>query len=68
MHMIGNKQITIDGTSAIVRAYFFNPYAKDLPGGGLEYSLGGGFYNHKLAGRCRHLSPIPSPKGMTAEC
>jgi hypothetical protein len=49
MHMIGgNKQVTIDGASATVRAYFFNPYAKDLPGGGLDYSLGGGFYNHKL--------------------
>jgi hypothetical protein len=49
MHMIGgNKQVTIDGAGATVRAYFFNPYAKDLPGGGLDYSLGGGFYNHKL--------------------
>jgi hypothetical protein len=48
MHMIGNKQVAIDGSTAIVRAYFFNPYTRDLPGGGFEYSLGGGFYNHKL--------------------
>ena len=47
--MIGNKQIVINGTTtATVRAYFFNPFAKELPGGGYEYSLGGGFYNHKL--------------------
>jgi len=47
MHMIGNKQVEIDGSSATVRAYFFNPYTRDLPGG-FEYSLGGGFYNHQL--------------------
>ena len=25
MHMIGNKQVSINGSTAIVRAYFFNP-------------------------------------------
>ena len=48
MHMLGNKQVVIDGEEAKVRAYFFNPFVRDLPNGGWEYSLGGGYYNHKL--------------------
>jgi hypothetical protein len=48
MHMIGNKQVIIEGDTAKVRAYFFNPFVRDLPNGGWEYSLGGGYYNHLL--------------------
>ena len=48
MHMIGNKQVILEGTTARVRAYFFNPFVRDLPNGGWDYSLGGGYYNHKL--------------------
>jgi hypothetical protein len=48
MHMIGNKQVVIDGPTAKVRAYFFNPYVKEASDGGIEYSLGGGYYNHRL--------------------
>jgi hypothetical protein len=48
MHMIGNKQVIIDGTTAKVRAYFFNPYVKEVFDSGYEYSLGGGYYNHRL--------------------
>lgn len=48
MHMIGNKQVVIEGSTAKVRAYFFNPFVKEAADGGYEYSLGGGYYNHKL--------------------
>jgi hypothetical protein len=49
MHMMGTRQVLIDGKTARVRAYFFNPYAVPMLEGSYIYSLGGGFYNHKLA-------------------
>jgi hypothetical protein len=48
MHMLGNKQVIIEGSTARVRAYFFNPFVKEAFDGGYEYSLGGGYYNHRL--------------------
>lgn len=48
MHMLGNKHVVIDGSEAKVRAYFFNPFVKEAFDGGYEYSLGGGYYNHRL--------------------
>lgn len=48
MHMLGNKQVVIEGRTAKVRAYFFNPFVKEAYDGGVEYSLGGGYYNHRL--------------------
>ena len=47
-HLIANRQVTIEGDTARVRAYFFNPFTLDTPEGGWEYSLGGGYYNHLL--------------------
>jgi hypothetical protein len=48
MHMLGNKQVVIEGSTAKVRAYFFNPFVRQAFDGGYEYSLGGGYYNHRL--------------------
>jgi hypothetical protein len=48
IHMMGTRQVLIDGNTARVRAYFTNPYAVKLPEGSWYYSQGGGFYNHKL--------------------
>lgn len=47
-HLIANKRVQFDGNTAYVRAYFFNPFTLSGPDGGFEYSLGGGYYNHKL--------------------
>jgi hypothetical protein len=47
-HLIANRQVLIEGSTARVRAYFFNPFTLDTPDGGIEYSLGGGYYNHLL--------------------
>lgn len=56
LHMLGNKLVKLDGPRATVRAYFFNPFTLDTPegvafsaiAGEAAYSIGGGFYNHKL--------------------
>jgi hypothetical protein len=56
-HLIANKLVTLDGDTATVRAYFFNPNTMARPedssfssafNGPYLYSLGGGYYNHKL--------------------
>ena len=47
-HIIAQKQVDIAGDTARVRAYFFNPFTVERPSGQTEYSLGGGYYNHKL--------------------
>lgn len=47
-HIIAQKQVNITGETAIVRAYFFNPFTFLQADGNPSYSLGGGYYNHKL--------------------
>jgi hypothetical protein len=47
-HLLGNKQVTIDGDTAAVRAYFFNPMYLHNPDGSDRYAPGGGYYNHAL--------------------
>jgi hypothetical protein len=47
-HLIGNKRVTIDGDTAAVRAYFFNPMYLQGPDGSQRYAPGGGYYNHSL--------------------
>lgn len=47
-HMIGNKRVDIDGDTATVRAYFFNPMMLTLPDGSGHSTPGGGYYNHRL--------------------
>jgi hypothetical protein len=49
MHMMGTRHVVLEGKTARVRAYFFNPYAVPMLEGSYVYSLGGGFYNHRLA-------------------
>jgi hypothetical protein len=48
MHVIAQRRVFIDGNTAEVLAYLWNPYAVQLPEGCWIYSTGGGFYNHKL--------------------
>lgn len=50
-HLIAQKQVLIEGDTARVRAYFFNPFTISNEGGAPGYSLGGGYYNHKLLRR-----------------
>jgi len=47
-HLLGNKRVTIDGDTAAVRAYFFNPMYLQGPDGSQRYAPGGGYYNHSL--------------------
>jgi hypothetical protein len=47
-HLLGNKRVTIDGDTAAVRAYFFNPMYLQGPDGTQRYAPGGGYYNHSL--------------------
>ena len=47
-HLLGNKRVTIDGDTAAVRAYFFNPMYLQGPDGSERYAPGGGYYNHAL--------------------
>ena len=47
-HLLGNKRVTIDGDTAAVRAYFFNPMYLQGPGESDRYAPGGGYYNHAL--------------------
>jgi 3-phenylpropionate/cinnamic acid dioxygenase small subunit len=47
-HLIGNKQVSIHGDTATVRAYFFNPMTITLPDGSSNWTPGGGYYNHRL--------------------
>jgi hypothetical protein len=47
-HLVGNKAVTIDGDTAAVRAYFFNPMYLQGPDGTQRYAPGGGYYNHSL--------------------
>jgi hypothetical protein len=51
MHVIAQRQVILEGNTARVRAYFFNPYAIQWPEGSWVYSLGGGFYDHKMERR-----------------
>jgi hypothetical protein len=49
-HLIANKRVVLDGDTATVRAYFYNPMM--LPAGDGEGPArpvpGGGYYNHRL--------------------
>jgi hypothetical protein len=47
-HLIANKLVAIDGDTATVRAYFFNPMNITLPDGSSRSTPGGGYYNHRL--------------------
>jgi hypothetical protein len=47
-HLIANKLVSIDGDTATVRAYFFNPMNITLPDGSSRSTPGGGYYNHRL--------------------
>ena len=47
-HLIANKLVAIDGDTATVRAYFFNPMSITLPDGSSRSTPGGGYYNHRL--------------------
>jgi hypothetical protein len=47
-HLLGNKRVTLDGDTASVRAYFFNPMYLQNPDGSRRYAPGGGYYNHTL--------------------
>jgi SnoaL-like protein len=49
-HLIANKRVVIDGDTATVRAYFYNPMmlvGRDGDGPGKPVP-GGGYYNHRL--------------------
>lgn len=46
--IIANKRVIIEGDTARVRAYFFNPMMMKGDDGEYSYSLGGGYYNHLL--------------------
>ncbi len=47
-HLIGQKQVTIDGDEAHVRAYFFNPMVMDREDGTTWRLDIGGVYVHSL--------------------
>ncbi|MGH9031122.1 MAG: nuclear transport factor 2 family protein [Acidimicrobiia bacterium] len=47
-HLIANKLVSIDGDTATVRAYFYNPMSITLPDGTSRSTPGGGYYNHRL--------------------
>lgn len=47
-HMIGNRHVEIEGDTATVRAYFFNPMMLTHPDGSSHPTPGGGYYNHRL--------------------
>ncbi|HEX4246031.1 MAG TPA: nuclear transport factor 2 family protein [Acidimicrobiales bacterium] len=47
-HLLGNKRVTVEGDTAAVRAYFFNPMYLQAPDGSQQYAPGGGYYNHAL--------------------
>jgi ketosteroid isomerase-like protein len=47
-HMIANKRVVIDGDTATVRAYFYNPMMLASRDGGSHAAPGGGYYNHRL--------------------
>ncbi len=47
-HMIANKRVVIDGDTATVRAYFYNPMMLEVPDGSPRPAPGGGYYNHRL--------------------
>jgi hypothetical protein len=47
-HMIANKRVVIDGDTATVRAYFYNPMMLEVPDGPPRPAPGGGYYNHRL--------------------
>ena len=47
-HMIGNKRVVIEGDTATVRAYFFNPMMIEGASGETTFAPGGGYYNFRL--------------------
>jgi hypothetical protein len=47
-HMICNKRVVLDGDTATVRAYFFNPMMLAVRDGPPRPAPGGGYYNHRL--------------------
>jgi hypothetical protein len=47
-HLIANKRVVIDGDTATVRAYFFNPMMISLGDAPPRPTPGGGYYNHRL--------------------
>jgi SnoaL-like domain len=49
-HLIANKRVVLDGDTATVRAYFYNPMMLPSPDGDRPPKPvpGGGFYNHRL--------------------
>jgi hypothetical protein len=48
-HLIANKRVVIDGDTATVRAYFYNPMMLATDGDGPPRPVpGGGYYNHRL--------------------
>jgi hypothetical protein len=48
-HLIANKRVELDGDTATVRAYFYNPMMLATDGDGPPRPVpGGGYYNHRL--------------------
>jgi len=47
-HLLGNKEVRIDGDTASVRAYFFNPLMMTGSDGASRFLPGGGYYHHRL--------------------
>lgn len=47
-HLIANKRVQLDGDTATVRAYFYNPMLITRPDGSSHPTPGGGYYNHRL--------------------
>lgn len=47
-HLIAQRDVSIDGDRATVRASFFNPMVLSAPNGPPRYVPGGGCYHHTL--------------------
>jgi hypothetical protein len=47
-HLIANKRVELDGDTATVRAYFYNPMMIAGRDGTSHATPGGGYYNHRL--------------------
>jgi hypothetical protein len=47
-HLICNKRVVIEGDTATVRAYFYNPMMITIGDGPPRPTPGGGYYNHRL--------------------
>jgi hypothetical protein len=47
-HIIGQREVTLDGDRARVTAYFFNPMVISRPGVADELWEFGGYYHHRL--------------------